>query len=198
MDLIGHCLGQPWPWPWVKSLSGSTLTLTLGQGLDCAIVFVSWPFRSCVICLLPKGPLAEARWVRVRHSPHIEMKLRLQRFISKDLPGWSSHLAQPPAELKTLPSCSGQRKRFYGLMFDPTVRDMEWFLGPPPQGKLSRYLPVEQRGVGFAMHMKVPVCHFKWENGFLLHLPNNLKLWFWPTGSLKKQDFIKIWLTKDI
>ena len=75
---------------------------------------------------------------------------------------------------------------------------MEWSLGPPPQGKLSRYLPVEQRGVGFAMHMKVPVCHFKWENGFLLHLPNNLKLWFWPTGSLKKQDFIKVWLTKDI
>ena len=110
-----------------RSLSGSTLTLTLGQGLDCVIVFVSWPFRSRVICLLPKGPLAEARWVRVRHSPHIEMKLRLQRFISKDLhaPGWSSHLAQPPAELKTLPSCSGQRKRFYGLML-PTQQSETW------------------------------------------------------------------------
>ena len=42
-----------------RSLSGSTLAL--GQGLDCAIVLVSWPFRSRVICLLPKGPLAEAR-----------------------------------------------------------------------------------------------------------------------------------------
>ena len=48
------------------------------------------------------------------------------------------------------------------------------------------------------MHIQVPVCHYKRENGFLLHLPSNLRLRFWLTGSLKKQDFIKILLTKDI
>ena len=176
-----------------RSLSGSTLTLTLGQGLDCVIVFVSWPFRSRVICLLPKGPLAEARWVRVRHSPLIEMKLRLQRFISKDLPGWSFSSCTTPCRAYNSTWLFRAEKAFLWLhASDPTARGMEWFLGPRPQGKLSRYLPVEQRGVWFVMHIQVPFCHHKWENGFLLHLPSNLRLRFWLTGSLKKQDFIKI------